>query len=175
MAESASEPGSPFASAAVPAKAAASASKSSRDEAIDDYSTPRTLASAIAAGPPVQDYSSNGFTSRENRLGIVRRTDLVKHYEKNPVLEEEISREVSFRGEFFRKVREYKCIAVDELSDFTKISKTYINCIESEEFESLPAPAYLRGFVAQIAKALKIPHDKAATSYMANYKSAVLK
>lgn len=155
---------------------AATGSKPIRDEHTDDYSTPRTLASAQAAGPPVQEYiSPSSFNSRENRLGLVRRIDLVKPYEKNPTMEDEIAVETAFRGEFFRKVREYKSISVDELSDFTKISRTYINCIESEEFESLPAPAYLRGFIIQIAKALKLPHEKAATAYMAHYKSVVLK
>lgn len=151
------------------------ASKPPRKEAIEDYATPRTLASTEAAGPPVQDYVSGSFNARENRLGIIRRIDLVKSYEKNQTLEEEIEREEAFHGAFLRKVREYRGISVEELSEFTKISRTYINCIESEEFESLPAPAYLRGFVVQIAKALKLPHDKAATAYMVVYKSVVLK
>lgn len=142
----------------------------------EDYATPRTLASAGAAGPPVQEYvTSNSFNSRENRLGIVRRIDLMKPYERSASVEDEIARETMFRGEFLRKIREYKGITVDELSEFTKISRTYINCIESEEFESLPAPAYLRGFIIQIAKALKLPHDKAASAYMTQYKSVVLK
>ena len=161
--------------AAAQSSAALMAAKSSRDEGHEDYSTPRTLAAAGAAGPPVQEYISGSFGSRENRLGIVRRIDLVKPYDRNPATEEEIVRESTFRGEFLRRVRLYKCISVEELSEFTKISKTYINCIESEEFESLPAPAYLRGFIIQIAKALKLPGDKAAAAYMTHYKSTVLK
>ena len=143
----------------------------------DDYSTPRTLDSTSSAGPMTQDYSSgvSAFSARENRLGIIRRIDLIKSYDKNPAIEDEIISEEQYHGDFFRRIREYKCITVDELSEFTKISKTYLNCIESEEFESLPAPAYLRGFVAQIAKALKLPHDKAASAYMTHYKNSVLK
>lgn len=141
----------------------------------EDYSTPRTLASSEAAGPPVEDYSTRSIGNSQNRLGIVRRIELTKPYEKNSVMEGEILNETSFRGEFLRRVREYKGISIDEIAEFTKISKTYVNCIESEEFESLPAPAYLRGFVAQIAKALKLPHEKAASAYMDNYKKNVLK
>jgi len=145
----------------------------------EDYSTPRTLASSSASGPPVQEYiaSSNteSFSAKENRLGVIRRSDLVKPYDKNPVFEDEIARETQFRGEFLKRVREYKSISVDEISEFTKISRTYLNCIESEEFESLPAPAYLRGFVVQIAKALKLPHEKVAAAYMQHYKETVLK
>jgi hypothetical protein len=159
------------------APAASAPPQPSREIRHEDYSTPRTLAAHGAAGPPVQEYSSSSltFTTNENRLGIVRRIDLAKPYDKSPAMEEEISRETTFRGDFFRKVREYKGITIDELSEFTKISRTYINCIESEEFESLPAPAYLRGFIAQIAKTLKLPHDKAASAYMSHYKATVLK
>jgi curved DNA-binding protein CbpA len=142
----------------------------------EDYSTPRTLASTTSAGPPVEEYGpAPGFSARENRLGIVRRTDLAKNYNRNEEMEQQITAEAVFRGDFFRKVREYKGISIDELSEFTKISRTYLNCIESEEFESLPAAAYLRGFVLQFAKALKLPHEKAANAYMAHYKNTVLK
>lgn len=143
----------------------------------DDYSTPRTLAAAEnnSSSSTSGEYESPTFSHTENKLGIVRRIDLNKAYEKNSSLEEEIGKEASFRGDFLRRVREYKQISVDEMAEFTKISKTYINCIEGEEFEGLPAPAYLRGFVVQIAKALKLPHDKVANAYMTNYKSAVSK
>lgn len=141
----------------------------------ENYSTPRTLAEHNSAGPPIEEYSTRAFSTSENRLGIVRRIDLSKPFEKNPSMEDSITSETEFRGEFFRRVREYKCISVEEMAEFTKISRTYLNCIESEEFESLPAPAYLRGFVSQIAKALKVPHDKAAQAYMEHYKKTVLK
>lgn len=81
----------------------------------------------------------------------------------------EIEQEVEWRGSFFRKVRETRGISLEELSVGTKISKTYITAIEEENFERLPAPVYLRGFVIQIARALKVPHEKASTAYMARY------
>ncbi|MEW6057542.1 MAG: helix-turn-helix domain-containing protein [Bdellovibrionota bacterium] len=160
------------AGATIPAASAAP----TREPVPEDYSTPRTLAAATAAGPMAQEYPSRGsFNANENKLGIVRRIDLIKNYDRDPAMEQQISEESAFRGEFFKKTREYKNISIDELSEFTKISKAYINCIESEEFENLPAPAYLRGFLLQIAKALKLPHEKAANAYMAYYRAAMLK
>jgi cytoskeletal protein RodZ len=90
-------------------------------------------------------------------------------------MEAQIKHETEYRGNFLRKVREYKCISLDELSEFTKISRTYLNCIETEGFSGLPAPVYLRGFIMQISKALKLPHDKVADNYMAHYKKTVSK
>ncbi len=111
----------------------------------------------------------------ENRIGIIRRMELTKPYELDPTVEEEITQQNQFSGTFLKKIREYKGITLDELSEFTKIKKTYISCIEAEEFESLPAPVYLRGFIVQLAKTLKLPHEKVASSYMEKYKNAAHK
>lgn len=105
--------------------------------------------------------------------GHMRRIDLIKPYNTDPTMEDSIRDEQDFRGSFLKRIREYKGISIEELSDFTKISKTYLSCIESEEFDSLPAPAYLRGFITQFAKALKLPHDKVASGYMKHYRSVV--
>ncbi|HRK01197.1 MAG TPA: helix-turn-helix transcriptional regulator, partial [Oligoflexia bacterium] len=56
-------------------------------------------------------------------------------------------------------------------SEFTKISKNYLQAVEDEDYDSLPAAVYTRGFVFQIAKSLKIPHDKASSGYMTRYSS----
>jgi curved DNA-binding protein CbpA len=152
----------------------------------EDYSTPRTLAAASEPAMTTTSGSSSGADMRYvysesshessgSRLGAIRRVDLSKHYERNESVEAEIAAETDFRGQFLKKIREYKGVSIEELSEFTKISRTYITCIESEEYESLPAAVYLRGFILQIAKALRLPHEKAATGYMSHYKAAFLK
>ncbi len=85
------------------------------------------------------------------------------------VLQAEIEQEAHWRGPFIRKVREARHVSIEELSDFTKITKTYLASIEDEDFAKLPAPVFLRGFVIQIAKFLKLPHDKVAAAYLARY------
>ncbi len=152
--------------------AAALASARLRNASVtQDYAVPRTLADATATNTstsmPSEDFT---FASRAVRIGTVRRMDLSKPYNKNDSMEQAIAEEKAFRGEFLKKVREYKGVNIDELSDFTKISKAYLNCIEAEEFHSLPAAAYIRGFIIQIAKALKLSHDSVANGYMNHYK-----
>lgn len=71
-----------------------------------------------------------------------------------------------YTGEFLQKVREYKGVTVERMSDMTKISKTYIRNIEADNFQNLPADAYTRGFVYQYAKCLKLNPDLVATSYL---------
>lgn len=84
-------------------------------------------------------------------------------------LTHEISQEVEWRGQFMRKVREARRISIEEMSNITKVSKSYIMAIEEENFPKLPAPVFMRGFVTQMAKVLKLPHDQVASAYMARY------
>ena len=60
-------------------------------------------------------------------------------------------------------------IAIEELCDYTKISKNYLVAMENEDFAKLPAAVFLRGFVTQVAKYLKLPHEKVVTAFMARY------
>ena len=80
-------------------------------------------------------------------------------------LEKEIECTVDFTGPFLKRIREYKQVDIPRLAEMTKISKTYLNNIEEENFPGLPAPVYIRGFVYQYAKCLKLNPDLVATSY----------
>jgi len=71
---------------------------------------------------------------------------------------------------FLRKIREYKNLDLDRLSDMTKVSRMYLQGIELEDFGKLPAPVYVRGFVFQFAKCLKLKPEIVANSYLARMK-----
>lgn len=85
------------------------------------------------------------------------------------VMAHEINQEIEWRGQFMRKVREARRISIEEMSNITKVSKSYIIAIEEENFPKLPAPVFMRGFVTQMAKVLKLPHDQVASAYMTRY------
>jgi curved DNA-binding protein CbpA len=87
-------------------------------------------------------------------------------YEKNEAFEDEIEQATEFTGELLRRIREYKGVDIPRLSDMTKVSKTYLRHIEDEEVDKLPALVYVRGFVYQYAKCLKLNPDLVATSYI---------
>lgn len=94
------------------------------------------------------------------------------HYNVSAQFEQEIENATLFNGEFLRKIREYKNVELDRMSEMTKISRSYLQSIENEDFDKLPAAAYTRGFVFQIAKVLKLNPDIVASSYMAHFKAA---
>lgn len=85
--------------------------------------------------------------------------------------EEEIGKCQDFTGEFLQKIREYKGVDIERMSDMTKISKTYIRNIEAEDRDNLPADVYVRGFVYQYAKTLKLNPDLVASSYIQRIRS----
>ena len=94
-------------------------------------------------------------------------------YEIDEQMEEEIEACQHFTGEFLQKIRLYKGVDIPRMNDMTKISKTYLKKIEEEDIKNLPALAYVRGFVYQYAKTLKLNPDLVANSYIQTIKEKV--
>lgn len=86
-------------------------------------------------------------------------------YKVDEEFEKEIEQTTDFSGELLRRIREYKTVDINRMSEMTKVSKTYIKNIEEEDITRLPAIVYVRGFVYQYAKCLKLNPDLVATSY----------
>lgn len=84
----------------------------------------------------------------------------------NPEFEEEIVNQASFDGLFLKKIREYRRITLDDISQYTKISKNYLEFIESEEFSKFTALAYMKGFLKEYSKYLKLDPTKVCNSYL---------
>ncbi|PIP96758.1 MAG: hypothetical protein COW00_17050 [Bdellovibrio sp. CG12_big_fil_rev_8_21_14_0_65_39_13] len=105
-------------------------------------------------------------TGEHSMAKIVAKKRFGLDYNENTDFEREIESTTEFTGEFLKKIREYKNVEVDRLADMTKISKSYIRYIEAEDLDRLPAEAYVRGFVYQVAKCLKLNPDMVATSYL---------
>lgn len=77
-----------------------------------------------------------------------------------------IEEETEWSGSFIKEVRESCRISVEEMVDYTKISKRYLNAIEADDYDSLPVAVFVRGFVTQIAKKLRLPHEKVAQAFI---------
>lgn len=72
----------------------------------------------------------------------------------------------SFDGTLLRKVREARGLSIEQISSSTKISPMNLRFIEENNYASLPAAVYLRGFLQQVARCLKIPADRVVEGYM---------
>lgn len=86
------------------------------------------------------------------------------------LLQSELAREIGpdtdFTGELLRKVRESQGVEITEISARTKIARTHLAAIEEERFADLPAPVYVRGFVSELAKFLRLDTAQVQRTYM---------
>lgn len=105
-------------------------------------------------------------SGEKNMQKIVAVKRFALDYEIDSEMEKEIEQTTEFTGEFLKSIREYKNVDIPRMADMTKVSKTYLGYIEQEEYDKLPALVYVRGFVYQYAKCLKLNPDLVATSYL---------
>ena len=87
----------------------------------------------------------------------------------------DISDITSFSGQILRELREKRGIELHELALATKIRIQYFENIEREEFDSLPPPVYIRGYVVNYARYLSLDPKKVADDYMDRYKAWKMK
>jgi flagellar biosynthesis protein FlhG len=86
------------------------------------------------------------------------------------MLQAELAREIGpdteFTGALLRRVRESQGIELIEISGRTKIARTHLEAIEGEQWQSLPALVYVRGFVTELAKYLRLDPAQVQRTYM---------
>jgi curved DNA-binding protein CbpA len=125
--------------------------------------------------PPTAQRFSHQFgphpieTTEPSRIISLSSRKHTKTSPLEPALLLEIEQEREWSGPFLQKVRSATKISIEEMAEITKVSKTYIQAIEEENFKKLPAPVYVRGFVLQIARALRLPTDAVASAYLSRY------
>jgi flagellar biosynthesis protein FlhG len=81
-------------------------------------------------------------------------------------LAREIGPETEFTGTLLRKVRESQGIEIAEISSRTKISKQHLHALEEEEYDNLPAIVFVRGFVTELAKYLRLDPAQVQRTYL---------
>jgi flagellar biosynthesis protein FlhG len=84
-----------------------------------------------------------------------------------------ITPDTEFTGGLIRAVRVSQGVTVPEISQKTKIGAAHLEAIEGDDFDALPAPVYVRGFVAEIAKFLNLDAEQASRSYVRRYRRYV--
>jgi hypothetical protein len=77
-----------------------------------------------------------------------------------------------YDGAILQRVRVSRGIELEEVSGVTKINANYIRYIEGNRYELLPAPVYVKGFVREIARALRLDPVRVSETYMARYRQS---
>lgn len=72
---------------------------------------------------------------------------------------------VSF-GTWLRRQREARGIELREIADHTKISIRYLEALEIDRFEVLPAPVFTKGFLRQYGRFVGLDPDQVVNTYL---------
>jgi flagellar biosynthesis protein FlhG len=90
----------------------------------------------------------------------------VERLQQEATLAREIGPDTEFTGMLLRRVREARGFELRELSQKTKVSAPQLQAIEDEDFDKLPALVYVRGFLLEIARQLKLDGSLVARTYL---------
>jgi cytoskeletal protein RodZ len=78
---------------------------------------------------------------------------------------------ISF-GTWLRRQRELREISLREIADVTKISIRYLEALEQDRFDVLPAPVFAHGFLREYARYVGLDADEVVNSYLTAQKEA---
>lgn len=78
----------------------------------------------------------------------------------------ELGPDTEFTGALLRRVRESRGIDLREIAGKTKISAAHLAAVEDEAFDQLPPLVYVRGFLVELAKFLRLDHAQVARTYL---------
>lgn len=126
---------------------------------------------APAAEPALPLQSESRFTG----------TDAAQKPETAPAkpVQEEVSPVspliAEFTGPVIKILREERKLTIRNIADMTKLGSRFIEFIEDENFQKLPARPYLRGFLILYAKALGYDPDRVVGDYLKRYDAVMSK
>lgn len=115
-----------------------------------------------------ENFGSNLIEAKVSKITAQKKFGL--EYEENTDMDRKIRECSDFTGTFLKEIRDYKNVTIERMAEMTRISKTHINAVENDDLAKLPAEVYVRGYVYQIAKVLKLNPDQVAASYLLHFK-----
>lgn len=75
-------------------------------------------------------------------------------------------------GLFLQQTRKARGLSLQDVAERTKIRLYHLQSIEEQHFDALPAPVYLRGFLKEFSRVVKVPEIEALVdSFMTLYLS----
>jgi len=68
-------------------------------------------------------------------------------------------------GSYLKSSREAKNISLSDISQHTKISKWYLDCLEKDELKNIPGGPYIKAYISSYASFVGIDEDEALKRY----------
>lgn len=80
-----------------------------------------------------------------------------------------VAENVGYDGRYLKSAREGRSMSLEQVSEETKIAVRYLEAIEANEVDRLPAAVFVRGYLREIASVLEIEEGALLEGYMALY------
>jgi cytoskeleton protein RodZ len=93
-------------------------------------------------------------------------------HSRQPPWEQGVEAEVASFGTWLRRQRELREISLREIADVTKIGIRYLEALEQDRFDVLPAPVFAHGFLREYARYVGLDADEVVNSYLTAQKTA---
>jgi cytoskeletal protein RodZ len=93
-------------------------------------------------------------------------SETTRRSSRQPPWEGDVAHESGAFGGWLRREREAREVTLGEISDVTKISRSYLEALEEERFDVLPAPVFAKGFLREYAKYVGLDPDEVVNSYL---------
>lgn len=77
-----------------------------------------------------------------------------------------ISEDTEYSGDLLRQIREARGFTLEQMANTTKIAIYYLRYLEAEDYPELPAKVYVKGYLKQIARLLKLDAEQMVKSYV---------
>ncbi|HYO15940.1 MAG TPA: helix-turn-helix domain-containing protein [Thermoanaerobaculia bacterium] len=84
-----------------------------------------------------------------------------------PWEKEAVPTETGSFGEWLRRQRELREISLRDIAERTKISLRYLEAMEADRFDLLPAPIFAKGFLREYARYVGLSPDEVINHYLA--------
>lgn len=115
-----------------------------------------------------EDFGSNLIEAKVSKISAHKKFGL--EFEEDNDMNRLINECTEYTGPFLKKIREYKNVTIERMAEMTRISKTHIIALENEDLTRLPADVYVRGYVYQYAKVLKLNPENVAANFILHFK-----
>lgn len=125
-----------------------------------------------AATPPggTPDAATGGAVSGPVDLPETAEAELARPTPPPP--EPVIDADTIFTGPLLRQIREARSIDLHAISFKTKIGIGHLTAIEEEQFDKMPALVYVRGFLTEYARYLRLDVPRVVKSYLSRLQAA---
>jgi flagellar biosynthesis protein FlhG len=81
-----------------------------------------------------------------------------------------IGPDTEITGSLLRRLRESRGISLQDIAARTKVGATHLRNVEEERWDALPAEVYLRGFLVEFARYMRLDIAQVTSSYLQRFR-----